>query len=181
MQQLNIDVSVARPANAGLLAQLGRETFVEAFENRICADNLLAFADKRYGLKQQSVELADPGTIFFIAMHRGEAIGYAKLCQSVAPAVVAAERSIELERLYLYAQWYGRGVAHRLMAACYAEAAQRACEGIWLDVWDQNHRARGFYRKYGFELVGERSYVVGRETQRHLLMYRDLDDALAGR
>ena len=50
------------------------------------------------------------------------------------------------------------------------------CSGIWLDVWDQNTRAQEFYRRHTFDLVGERPYVVGKETQRHLLMYRGLEN-----
>ena len=60
------------------------------------------------------------------------------------------------------------------MDVCLAEACRRAYDGMWLDVWDENLRSQRFYLKYLFKLVDERTYIVGAEEQRHLLMYREL-------
>ena len=176
-----IEVSFAEMPDADLLAVVGRETFIEAFEGRIHHGNLMSFANKRFGPQQQAAELAQPSTIFFIARRDGEAAGYAKLCESVAPPCIAANRAVELERLYLYGKWHGLGVAHALMDVCLTEARRRAYEGMWLDVWDENTRAQAFYRKHLFELVGGRPYAVGAEEQWHLLMFRELADVQESR
>ena len=102
------------------------------------------------------------------------------MCESVAPGCIADANAIELERLYLHTEWQGHGIAKALLHACIAQARDRARTGVWLDVWDQNVRAQAFYRRHLFELSGERPYVVGHETQRHLLMYRGLGDQGAG-
>lgn len=164
---------IIRPAgieHAALLAERGRETFLCAFDGQIEQSDLVAFADKRYGLEQQHAELADPDTVFFIARAGEEFAGYAKLCSSSPPPDVTSSAAIELERLYLPPKWFGTGVAQALMDACLAEARNQFCDVMWLDVWDGNARAQAFYRKYGFSLVGERPYVVGTSTQLHLLM-----------
>jgi len=108
--------------------------------------------------------------VFFIAWVGDELAGYAKLCDGDVPSVVSASRAIELERLYLASQWFGTGVALSLLDACVGEAHQRGHDVMWLDVWDANTRAQAFYRKHGFDVVGERPYDVGTITQRHLLM-----------
>jgi ribosomal protein S18 acetylase RimI-like enzyme len=169
-----IHIRRAQPDDAALLAQVGRETFLRAFEGQIDAGDLTAFADKRYGLDQQTAEMSEPRTLFLIADVDGNVAGTARLCESSCPDCISASHAIELERLYLYPQWFGKGVAHVLMERCLAEARARSREVMWLDVWDRNRRAEAFYRKYGFAVVGERPYVVGNIVQRHLLMARVL-------
>ena len=171
---MTIEIRVADRSDAGLLAELGRETFVRAFESQINHRDLIHYADQRFGQKQQTIELAEPGAVFFIGRHDGEVVGYAKLCASVPPPRVNASHAIELERLYLYSKWRGHGAARALMDVCLLEAQERSCDAMWLDVWDQNLRAEAFYRKYGFDIVGDRPYMVGSIEQRHLLMYREL-------
>ncbi len=168
------EIRDARASDAALLAELGRQTFLDAFAGQISHVNLKAFADKRFGKRQQAAELAQAGSVFFIAYDDGQAAGYAKLNDSVVPDCIVDAQAIELERLYLHTEWQGRGIAKALLHACIAEAGNRARSGLWLDVWDQNVKAQGFYRRYLFDLAGERPYLVGNETQRHLLMYRRL-------
>ena len=169
-----IEVSRASARHASLLATFGRDAFVSAFEGQIDHRDLIAFADKRYGMEQQQLELGDSGSVFFMARVDGKLAGYAKLCEGDAPSIVNASRAIELERLYLSSKWFGTGVALSLLEACVGEARQRSRDVMWLDVWDENTRAQAFYRKHGFAMVGERPYDVGTITQRHLLMRRAL-------
>ncbi|UCH48911.1 MAG: GNAT family N-acetyltransferase [Betaproteobacteria bacterium] len=171
-----LEIRVAEASDAALLAEFGRRTFIDAFAGQISHGDLTAFADKRFGVRQQSAELAEPGTVFFVASSDGQTAGYAKLSESISPSCITDAQAIELERLYLHGKWQGRGIAKALLYTCFAEARHRVRSGIWLDVWDQNTRAQEFYRRHTFELVGERPYVVGNETQRHLLMYRELEN-----
>lgn len=171
----SIEIRAATFGDAGLLAKLGRATFVQAFQGLIDDGNLLAFAYRRFGVQQQEDELSQTGTRVFIASHDERAVGYAKVCESIPPACIRSERTIELERLYLYPEWHGRGLGKALLEICIAETRRRAHTGMWLDVWDQNAGAQVFYRKHLFRLVGERQYIVGEAVQRHFLMYRELD------
>jgi ribosomal protein S18 acetylase RimI-like enzyme len=169
-----IEVSSASLQHASLLTTFGREAFIAAFEGQIENRDLVAFADKRYGTAQQQRELSDPNAVFFMARVDGELAGYAKLYDGDPPPVVSATRAIELERLYLSSKWFGSGVALSLLNACVGEARDRSHDVMWLDVWDGNARAQAFYRKHGFDVIGERPYDVGSITQRHLLMRRTL-------
>lgn len=165
-----IEIDRASVQHAPLLAAFGRHSFVAAFEGQIEHRDLIAFADKRYGIEQQQRELGDPDSLFFMARINGELAGYAKLCKGNSPPNIKASRAIELERLYLSSKWFGTGVALSLLNMCLGEARKQLCDVMWLDVWDQNTRAQAFYNKHGFDVVGERPYDVGTITQRHLLM-----------
>jgi ribosomal protein S18 acetylase RimI-like enzyme len=53
-----------------------------------------------------------------------------------------------------------------------ARALGRA--GLWLGVNQENTRARRFYEKQGFEVVGTRTFVVGAQTHDDFVMQRTL-------
>lgn len=69
---------------------------------------------------------------------------------------------VELSKIYVHPDALGSGVAGDLMRASIDSAAGLG-PGLpfWLGTNATNERARAFYRKNGFEVVGERTYVVG--------------------
>ncbi|MFN7984164.1 MAG: hypothetical protein U0Q11_20145 [Vicinamibacterales bacterium] len=44
-------------------------------------------------------------------------------------------------------------------------------------MWEHNPRAIAFYRKFGFEIVGDHVFTVGTDPQRDLVMSRQLTAA----
>ena len=51
------EIRLGEARDARLLAELGRQTFIDAFAGQIDHGNLKAFADQRFGEKQQAAEL----------------------------------------------------------------------------------------------------------------------------
>ena len=49
---------------------------------------------------------------------------------------------------------HGAGIARGLMDWALGEARRRGAEELYLTVYIDNHRARRFYERYGFEAVG---------------------------
>jgi len=45
---------------------------------------------------------------------------------------------------------------------------------MWLQVWERNERAIGFYEKWGFKGVGVRSKELGNSTGKDLVMAREI-------
>ena len=58
------------------------------------------------------------------------------------------------------------------MQASLREAHLRDHDSVWLDVWDQNRRAIGFYRSWGFLEFGRQPFQLGKDIQNDLLMAR---------
>jgi GNAT superfamily N-acetyltransferase len=65
--------------------------------------------------------------------------------------------------------------AQQLMRAALDVARRASSDRIWLGVWERNDRALAFYRKFGFEVVGEHMFPVGNDPQRNLVMVRDVE------
>ena len=64
-------------------------------------------------------------------------------------------------RTLVFGPRHGQGIAHALMDWVLAEARARGAEQMILSVYVDNHRARRFYERYGFEEVGKYVFMVG--------------------
>jgi len=67
-------------------------------------------------------------------------------------------------------EWRGAGVAHALMEWTMEEARVRGAREIYLTVYTDNHRARRFYERYGFQEVGPYKFMVGEQADEDIIM-----------
>jgi diamine N-acetyltransferase len=173
-QNPDLTIRRANPEDAGLLAGLGARTFSETFAADNTPEDMAAYLAASFNPAQQTAELNDPASTFFIAEVGGLAAGYAQLHAGEPAEGVEGPKPVELVRLYVSREWLGRGVGGALMRAC-VDGAQRAGHGtIWLGVWERNGRAQAFYRKWDFRAVGERVFQLGSDPQRDILLERAL-------
>lgn len=164
----------AASSDAALLAELGARIFHETFAADNALEDMAAYLETAFHPNQVAKELSDPRALFLIAESEGAPIGYAKLLAGEPEPCVAGPRPIELVRLYVQADWHGKGVGAELMRACLEQAQTMGFETIWLGVWPQNRRADAFYRKWGFREVGTHTFQFGSDAQTDLVMERSL-------
>ena len=164
----------AAATDAPLLAELGARTFYDTFAATNTPADMAAYLAAAFSPAQQATELADPRVMFLLAEMDGHAAGYAALRAGDAPSSVAGARPVELVRLYVRQEWFGRGVGEALMRACVTEAQQAGYQTMWLGVWEHNYRAQAFYRKWDFVTVGAHIFQLGSDPQTDLLMERAL-------
>ncbi len=167
-------IRIATTDDAAMLAELGARTFREAFDPFLPPPDLEAYLRAAYNPAKQMDELANPLRKFFIAEREGVAVGYALLLAHGATPAVSAENPVELERLYLLQNAIGGGLGTVLMNTCIEDSRRSGHTSMWLQVWERNERAIAFYRKMGFESVGERTKELGTKTGRDLIMARKI-------
>jgi ribosomal protein S18 acetylase RimI-like enzyme len=169
-----------RPATRGdasALAELAERTFRAAFAAFNSRENMDAHCARSYGVAIQAAEIADPRMRTFVCDDGGRLAGYGQLRWGPAPACVDARRPVEIQRIYVDQRDHGKGVAQALMSAMLAAAGQDGAEVVWLGVWESNPRAIAFYRKLGFDRVGEHVFQVGDDPQRDWIMCRRVLDS----
>lgn len=160
--------------DAALLSELGARTFLETFAADNSLEDMAAYLASAFSPEHQSVELADPTSLFLIAEADGAAVGYAMLRSGNVLENVTGTRPIELVRLYVSKASLGSGIGAALMQTCIDEARQQGCETLWLGVWEHNARAQSFYRKWNFREVGSHIFQLGDDPQTDILMQCDL-------
>lgn len=158
--------------DASNLAKLQERTFRDTFTETNTAEDLNIHCTTHYSEAIQARELADPGIEVLVCEHEQRLVAYAQLRWGQPPACVNAARPAEIQRFYVSKEWHGKGLAQDLMTAAIARALQRGADQIWLGVWEHNPRAIAFYRKWGFDEVGDHIFPLGTDPQRDIVMSR---------
>lgn len=150
----------AEPADAAALSLVASATFLEAFAGVLRGADIVAHCVANNA--PAAFERWANGDIVVIAEHDdGDApIGYTVLTTPDLP-VDPQPGDIELKRIYALTATYGSGLGPALMARALTDAAISGKRRILLGVYGGNTRARRFYEREGFALVGERRFRVG--------------------
>lgn len=123
--------------------------------------------------------LADEARVLFVAEDETGALGYTMLLRGEpadadAASAITHRPSVELSKCYALPARHGSGVAARLMTASIENARQSGARGVWLGVNQENERARRFYAKHGFEVVGTKRFLVGGRYEEDFVLERGL-------
>ena len=169
---MTVQFRPATPADAAAMAELGARTFTETFGHLYTPDNLAAFL-VNHAEDRWRDELSDEAFSIRIGEADGQAVAYAK----VGPPTLPFEpqgKPIELRQFYILKPWQGSGAAGELMDWVLNEAIRRGGDELYLSVFVDNHRARRFYERYGFEAVGRYHFMVGTHADDDIVMRKRL-------
>lgn len=169
---------MAGPEDAAAVAALGRRSFTETFGHLYKPEDLAAFL-ANHSEERWRQELSDPAFAVRLVEAADEAIAYAKLGPPSLPFEPRGP-SIELRQFYVLGPWHGSGLARELMTWVIGEAKARGADDLYLSVFIDNHRARRFYARYGFEYVGDYHFMVGSHADVDHVMRLPLSRAHAG-
>jgi ribosomal protein S18 acetylase RimI-like enzyme len=162
----------ATPADAATLDRLFDVVFCDTFAHLYRTEDLNAFLSS-FGVADWEAQLCGPGFACRIAEADGEAVGYIKLGPMKLP-FETRRRAILLDQLYVLKEHHGAGIAHALMDWGLAEGKRRRAEEMYLTVYVDNHRAKRFYDRYGFEAVGRYDFMVGEQADEDIIMRKTL-------
>ena len=162
----------AGPQDAAVLAAIGRESFTETFGHLYTPENLAAFLEN-HSEENWRRELSDPRYAVRLGTIDGVSAAYLKLGPPSLP-FTPPKGSIELRQFYVLKPWQGAGLAARMMEWVLDEAKGRGARELYLSVFVDNHRARRFYGKCGFEPVGRYDFMVGTHADEDIVMKRAL-------
>lgn len=160
------------PADAATLDRIFETVFCDTFGHLYRAEDLEAFLSS-FSIADWQLQLADRAYATRIAEVDGEPIAYVKLGPMKLP--IETERpAILLDQLYVLKDHHGGGIAQTLMDWAFDEARRRGAEELYLTVFIENHRARRFYDRYGFEAVGRYDFMVGSHADEDVIMRKAL-------
>lgn len=145
-----------------------RASFCDTFAHLYRPQDLAAFFGK-FTAEAWLEELEDPAYAFRIAEDGGQAVGYVKLGPSSLP-IEPEGSAIELRQLYVLTSHLGSGFGAELMDWALGEARRRGADELYLTVYTDNHRARRFYARHGFEELGPYQFMVGDHADEDVIM-----------
>jgi GNAT superfamily N-acetyltransferase len=158
----------ATPDDAERLVALFHDCFRDTFGHLYDPRDLALFLDghtpEHWREQLESEEFA------VRLVEDGDALaGFIKLGPVKLP-VEPTGKAVELRQLYVLTPWHGSGAAGGLMDWVMTEARRRSADELYLSVFTQNHRARRFYARHGFEDVGPVKFMVGNHADEDIIM-----------
>jgi ribosomal protein S18 acetylase RimI-like enzyme len=157
----------AQLADAKALAAFCARSFVDTFGHLYPPEDLSAYLADKYSEAIQRREIADAEVRYRLAFEGDQLAGYCMM--GALDIAVDAPGALELHRLYVDGHIKGAGVAAALMDDCLAWARAKRASALYLSVWENNHRAQRFYKRYGFEHIGEHKFMVGNTADRDFI------------
>lgn len=178
--ELALSVHRVLPDDAPTYSRVAAAAFREAYDDGEDDANMALHLAREFEESKLRRELEDPAVcVLALCAPDGDWTGFVAMRADVRGDGVTAERPLEIVRFYLRATWYGRGVARPLMDAALAHARAGGHDGVWLQVWEHNARARRFYEKCGFVTVGMSTFLFGAIPERDPVYQLLLDRAEA--
>jgi ribosomal protein S18 acetylase RimI-like enzyme len=165
---------LATPDDARLLAAAASRFFVDTFGAANQPDDMASYLADEFSEARQFGELSAPDTRLLLALDGDDHIaGYVHIRLDAplpSEASITGEPAAEIARLYADRDWHGRGLGKLLMDAAIEAARTAGADVLWLGVWEHNARAIGFYAKMGFQIVGAKDFLLGKDRQRDHVM-----------
>lgn len=172
-----LEIRIAKAKDAEMIASLSAMTFWDTYRDNPNVDvtNIKAYMSKAFTIEKITKELADGNTIFLIAEDENQQIGYAKLLVGSRESIISSERPLEISRIYLKREFFGKGFGSILLQQCLDRGKQEGCDSVWLSVWQHNQRAIKFYKKKGFENIGTHIFHLASLQETDFIMERKID------
>lgn len=154
-----------RPAtaeDASALSLVACATFLETYAGIVSAADMLHHCATRCSPEHFGRWAADPDVAVTLAEHVDGAapLGFTALTPPDFP-IAFGPGTIELRRIYVLTTAHGSGLGPALMDHAIEDARALGKTQLALGVHPGNGRARAFYERHGFRIVGERRFQVG--------------------
>ena len=151
----------AVPADAGLLALVGRASFLQSYAHDLTGADILLHSEHQHAPALYTQWLADPAyACCLVETPTGAPVGYAVLCPPDLPVPLQAG-DLELKRIYVLHRFQGGGIGGALLRWAATQARDRGAPRLLIGVYGQNHPAIAFYQHHGLKVVGTRQFLVG--------------------
>ena len=171
---MTINIKKCTLEDLGKLQDISYETFNETFKHQNSPENMNAYLERAFNLKQLEKELSNISSRFFLVYFNNEVAGYLKVNTNDAQSEEMGNESLEVERIYIKNKFQKHGLGKYLINKAMEIAMERNKKEIWLGVWGKNKNAIAFYKKMGFVQIGAHSFYMGDEEQMDFIMTKTL-------
>jgi diamine N-acetyltransferase len=157
------------------LQEIGRQTFYETFAESNSEENMQNYLTEGFTIEKLTSEINNPNSEFYFATFENQIIGYLKINFGAAQTELKDNKTLEIERIYVVKDFYGKSVGQLLYDKAIQIANQKKVDYVWLGVWEENPRAIRFYIKNGFVEFDKHIFKLGNDEQTDIMMKLNLN------
>ena len=170
-----IEIRLAKKEDAPSIALLGRTTFTETFGHFFRdQQDLIEYYNLTFSVQKIEAGIEKPNNVFWIAFANRLPVGYAKLKLNSQSEFVESQDVCQLQKIYVLKDFLSMKIGLGLQDALLKRAKELNFDNVWLSVLDSNERAINFYKKAGFEEIGNHDFQIGKENFEFVAMGKQL-------
>ena len=151
--------------HAGVLSDLGAETFFNSHKDSAPVIELNTYMSKVYNVETIRRELSNPENIYHLIMYDENIAGFSKMELNMKHSTIDVENVSKMDQIYLLDAFQGLKLGARLLSYNIEFFKSSGQNGMWLIVWIGNTTAISFYEKFGFHKVSRDMFHL---TDNHL-------------
>ena len=170
----DITIELVKATEIKQLGRLSRDTFLATFGTDTTNNDMNDYVTHQLSDQQLAMELANPNSEFYFAKIDDQPVGFIKLNVATAQTESTYPQGLELQRIYVAADYQQLGIGRQLLSVAIKRAEQLKKPIIWLGVWENNVAAQHFYHRAGFKRVGEHAFTIGMDQQTDWIMVKNL-------
>ncbi|NWN88897.1 MAG: GNAT family N-acetyltransferase [Micrococcaceae bacterium] len=127
-----------------------------------------------------SAWIADENVYVLVATDGAMLVGYSVCVNGELPedaqldTQLPAATSVMLSKFYVHPEFHGAGVSKNMMSHLMEQYTTSDQEWMWLGTNEANARAISFYERVGFERIGTRTFEVGGQPAKDVVLARRL-------
>lgn len=168
---MEIKIVKADVYDAEMISLIGKISFRKEFEHFFSKkENLDAYLRQVYNPGKITASIRKENNVYLVAVMDERPVGFAKVKKHSLNDQIEANFQMELQKLYVFPGYQGKGVGRALMKEVKRMAIEIYPDYIWLDTYISNERAIRFYERNGFEITGEDYFTIGNQTFEYKLM-----------
>lgn len=175
MTTLNIEISKVTINEIESLRKISIQTFTETFSEHNTENDMQKYISENLNSDKLNEELHTTDSEFYFIKLNHQIIGYLKLNRGDSQTEKQSANSLEIERIYVIKEFHGKQYGKLLLQKAIDFALEKACNYIWLGVWENNIKAISFYKKNGFKQFDKHVFKLGEDEQIDLLMKLELN------
>ncbi|MGG1942085.1 GNAT family N-acetyltransferase [Paenibacillus polymyxa] len=171
---MNVKMIKCSREDVQILQEISIETFNDTFKDQNSPENMQAYLERAFNLKQLDKELANVSSEIFFIYFNEELAGYLKININDAQSEKMGDESLEVERIYIKNKFQKHGLGKYMLNKAMEIALGHHKKKVWLGVWEKNENAIAFYKKMGFVQTGAHSFYMGDEEQIDFIMTKSM-------
>lgn len=143
-----------------IIAAIGRIAVADAHRLSCSEADLAQYLDANYNHVAIRDELTNADNIYHILYYNDTPAGFSKIVLNAAHENITETNATKLDRIYLLADFYDLKLGYHLLHHNVAFSKNAQQSGMWLFTWIGNERAINFYKRNGFDIIGEHSFRI---------------------
>ena len=170
-----VEIRLAKKEDAPFIALLGSITFTETFGHFFRDQkDLRDYYNKTFSVQKIEAGIGKPNNIFWIAFVNRLPVAYAKLKLHSNSDFIESTEVCQLQKIYVLKDFLSMGIGFELQESLLKKAKELNFQKVWLSVLNSNERAVRFYKRTGFEKIGDHDFQIGKENFEFMAMKKEL-------